>query len=315
MSIVVFLIYPDFQILDLSGPLGVFENAARFQPGAYELCVVADGGGLTRASCGVSVTAQDFDTIDAADTLLVVGGRGTRAAARNPRIRGFLQQSAPHLRRLGSVCSGTYVLAEAGVLDGLRATTHWERSQHFAAAYPNICLEPDRIYVQDGRLWTSAGVTAGIDMALAMVAQDYGEALARRVAQELVVYYRRPGGQSQFMALPEAGDGAFGELMVWMRAHLCDRLDVERLALQAGMSPRHFSRRFTAEVGLSPAQAVERLRLEAARARLEGGAAPAARIARETGFGDAERMRRAFVRGYGLSPQALRRRPQDENVR
>ena len=307
MTVIAFLIYPDFQILDLAGPLGVFENAARLSGGGYRLRLVADGGGVVRSSSGVGVLAEDLGAADEADTLLVVGGQGTRAAAQSARIRETLRARAPYLRRLGSVCSGTYVLAEAGVLDGLRATTHWSRSRHFAAAYPRVRLESDRIYINEGRVWTSAGVTAGIDMALAMVAQDFGEALARRVAQELVVYYRRPGGQSQFAALPDEAEGPFAALMAWMRAHLRERLDVERLAAQAGMSPRHFSRRFTQEMGLSPARAVERLRLEAARGRLEGGREPASAIARETGFGDAERMRRAFVRTYGQTPMALRR--------
>jgi len=207
------------------------------------------------------------------------------------------------------VCSGAFVLAAAGLLDGRRATTHWARAAEFARTYPCVKVEPDRIFIRDGDIWTSAGITAGIDLALALVAEDLGEAAAKRAAQQLVVYHRRPGGQSQFSALLETdrADGRFSPVLSWARERLGERLSVERLADRAAMSPRHFARAFTAETGMTPAKAVERLRLEAARERVESGAEPIEGVATHTGFGDPERMRRAFLRAFGQPPQALRR--------
>jgi transcriptional regulator GlxA family with amidase domain len=207
------------------------------------------------------------------------------------------------------VCSGAFLIAEAGLLDGKRATTHWSRSRQFAHRYANVRLEPDRIFVRDGKIWSSAGITAGVDLALALIADDLGEPVARRVAQQLVVYRRRPGGQSQFSALleMERPEGRFGPLLGWARERLGEPLTVERLAERAAMSPRNFARRFAEETGVTPARAVERLRVEAARERVEGGRAPIDAIAAEIGFGDSERMRRAFLRAYGQPPQALRR--------
>jgi transcriptional regulator GlxA family with amidase domain len=214
----------------------------------------------------------------------------------------------PFTRRT-SVCSGAYLLAEAGLLDGRRATTHWSRTDDFARRYPKVRLDADRIFIRDGDVWTSAGITAGIDLALALVEADLGGQIARRVAQQLVVHQRRPGGQSQFSALIDLGGrtARFAELMDWMRAHLAEPLTVERLAEQAAMSPRNFARAFAAETGTTPAKAVERLRLEAARTAVETGHAPIDRVAEQSGFGDPERMRRAFLRAFGQPPQALRR--------
>ena len=208
-----------------------------------------------------------------------------------------------------SVCSGAFILAEAGLLDGRRATTHWSRTTGFAQRYPRVKLEPDRIYVKDGPVWSSAGITAGIDLSLALIAEDLGEDIARRCAQQLVVYHRRPGGQSQFSALLEMDrpEGRFGGLMSWIRERLHEPLGVERLADRAAMSPRNFARAFAAETGVTPARAVERLRVEAARERIEAGPEPIELIALAAGFGEPERMRRAFLRAFGQPPQALRR--------
>ena len=246
---------------------------------------------------------------DRFDTLVVVGGEGSRGPASDPAALDLVRAAAANARRVASVCSGAFVLAAAGLLDGRRATTHWNRSDEFARRFPKVRLEPDRIYVRDGAVWTSAGITAGIDLALAMVAEDLGEAIARRTAEQLVVYRRRPGGQSQFSALLdlERPSGRFAGLMGWIRERLHEPLNVERLAAQAAMSPRNFARAFTAETGVTPARAVERLRVEAARARIEAGPEPIDVIARWSGFGDPERMRRAFLRAYAQPPQALRR--------
>ena len=241
---IAFLIFPEFQILDAAGPIGAFEIAARYVAGAYDLRLIAADGGLVRSSSGVAMTAEPFDASLPIDTLVVAGGEGSRAAARDPRVLDFVRETAGRARRTTSVCSGAYVLAEAGLLDGRRATTHWNRGPDFARRFPKVRLEPDRIYVRDGGIWTSAGITAGIDLVLAMIGEDLGEAIARQTAQQLVVYHRRPGGQSQFSALLEMDrpGGRFGALMAWARERLHEPLSVERLAAQSAMSPRNFTR-------------------------------------------------------------------------
>ncbi|WP_309092299.1 GlxA family transcriptional regulator [Phenylobacterium sp.] len=302
------VIFPGFQILDAAGPIAAFEIAGRYRPGAYDLNVLSPGGGAVPSSSGVPLAAQDLDD-QPWDTVMVAGGDGTRALPELIRIVAWLKAAAPTARRITSVCSGAYLLAEAGLLDGRRATTHWGRTDDFARRYPKVKLEADRIFIRDGQVWTSAGITAGIDLALALVEEDLGVEIARRTAQQLVVHQRRPGGQSQFSALIDLGGrtGRFAELMDWMRANLARPLTVEELAEQAAMSPRNFARAFTAETGTTPAKAVERLRLEAARAEVESGSTPIDQVARRSGFGDPERMRRAFLRSFGQPPQALRR--------
>lgn len=303
-----FLLFPEFQLLDASGPIAAFEIAARYRPDAYRLSVLAVDGGAVRSSSGAAMYAEALDARPL-DTLVVSGGIGAREAAVDPQVKGFIQAAARRARRVASVCSGAYLLAEAGLLEGRRATTHWARSGQFQKRYPKVRLEPDRIYVRDGDIWTSAGITAGIDLSLAMIADDLGDEVARQTAQTLVVYHRRPGGQSQFSALVEMGgqEGRFAHLMDWMRERLAEPLTVEQLADRAAMSPRHFARAFAAETGMTPAKAVERLRLETARERVEGSAEPIDQIAARIGFGDPERMRRAFIRAFGQPPQALRR--------
>jgi len=304
-----FLIFPGFQLLDAAGPIAAFEIAARYAGEAYTLAVLATTDGAVASSSGATLNAIPLAAAPALDTLIVAGGEGTRAAAQDPAIIAYVLAVSGRARRIASVCSGTYVLAEAGLLDGRRATTHWSRSAHFARRYPRVRLEPDRIFIRDGAVWSSAGITAGIDLSLALIAEDLGESVARRTAQQLVVYRQRPGGQSQFSALldMERPGGRFGPLLAWARERLGDALSVEQLAAQAAMSPRNFTRRFTEETGLTPARAVERLRVEAARERVEAGHDAIDRIALGTGFGDPERMRRAFIRAYGQPPQALRR--------
>jgi transcriptional regulator GlxA family with amidase domain len=303
------LIFPDFQLLDAAGPIAVFDTAARESPPpAYRLRVIANTAGPVTSSSGIQLIAQSFSD-DPLDTLIVAGGSGSREASACPQTLAFIRAAAPRARRLASVCTGAFILAAAGLLDGRRATTHWGRAAELARAYPQVHVEPDRIFIRDGRVWTSAGVTAGIDLALALVADDLGEPVAKRAAQQLVVYYRRPGGQSQFSALLE-GDrpgSRFSPVLGWARERLGERLSVERLADHAAMSPRHFARAFTAETGTTPAKAIERLRLEAAREQVESSAEPIEQIAMHAGFRDPERMRRAFLRAFGQPPQALRR--------
>jgi len=303
------VIFPDFQLLDVAGPIAAFEAASReILPGAYRLRVMARNAGPVSSSSGVQLVAEAF-VDEPFDTLLVAGGWGTREASRCAETLAFVRAAAGRARRVASVCSGAFILAAAGLLDGRRATTHWARAAEFARAYPQIRVEPDRIFIRDGDVWTSAGITAGIDLALALVADDLGETAAKRAAQQLVVYHRRPGGQSQFSALLDTGSpgSRFSPVLAWARERLGERLPVERLADRAAMSPRHFARAFAAETGMTPAKAIERLRLEAARERVETGAEPIEGVAAYTGFGDPERMRRAFLRAFGQPPQALRR--------
>jgi len=302
------LIYPDFQLLDAAGPMSVFEIAGRLAGKRPIIRAIAEQAGPVRSSCGVEMLAQKFPR-EALDTLIVVGGDGTRHASRSDATLKFLQAQARRARRVASVCSGTYVLAEAGLLDGRRATTHWQRTPDFLKRYPKIRLEPDRIFVQDGPIWSSAGISAGIDLALAMVAEDYGDEIARETARQLVLYHRRTGGQSQFSTLNElkAPTGRFKPLLSWAREHLDQPLTVERLAEQAHMSTRHFARAFIAETGITPSKAIERLRVEVAKARVQDSREPIEIVARATGFADPERMRRAFIRAFGQPPQSLRR--------
>jgi transcriptional regulator GlxA family with amidase domain len=303
------LIFPDFQLLDAAGPITVFEETRR-EPvrSAYRLRLIARTAGPVTSSSGVKMIAEAFSN-DPADTLIVAGGWGTGEASVCSDTLAYIRAAAGRARRTASVCSGAFILAAAGLLDGRRATTHWGRAAEFARAYPQVRVEPDRIFVRDGAIWTSAGITAGIDLALALVAEDLGEAAAKRAAQQLVVYHRRPGGQSQFSALLEADHpgSRFSPLLAWARERLEERLPVERLADRAAMSPRHFARAFNAETGMTPAKAIERLRVEAARDHVENGAEPIEGVAARTGFSDPERMRRAFLRAFGQPPQALRR--------
>jgi transcriptional regulator GlxA family with amidase domain len=205
---IVFLIFPGFQLLDAAGPIAAFEVAGRFKPGSFTTRIVAAQPGLIASSSGALMLAQSLGSPRSVDTLIVAGGNGTGAAALCGKTRRYVQACASHARRTTSVCSGTYILAAAGLLEGKFATTHWSRTADFMRRFPNVRLQPDRIFINQGRLWTSAGVTAGIDLSLALIEQDLGEDVARRTAQELVVYHRRPGGQSQFSALLEMERGA-----------------------------------------------------------------------------------------------------------
>ena len=308
MRIVGVLVFTDFQLLDAAGPIGAFEIAGRYVPGTYDIRLLSRDGGPVASSSGVTLNARSFKDAGPLDTLLVSGGEGTRGPSICEATLDFVRQTAITARRTTSVCSGAYVLAQAGLLDGRRATTHWNRTTDFARRYPKVKLEPDRIWVRDGAIWTSAGITAGIDLALALIAEDLGEDIARKTAQQLVVYHRRPGGQSQFSALLELKTGGrFDALSAWARENLRSPLTVDVLAARAGMSERNFARAFAAETGFTPAKAIERLRVEAARTLLDSQPLQVEDVALETGFGDAERMRRAFIRAFGQPPQALRR--------
>ena len=303
------LIFPDFQLLDAAGPISAFEIAARFAGQKPSIKVLAVMPGPVRSSSGVEMLARGLKPSAAITTLMLAGGEGVRQAATCAKTLAFVRAMAKRGIRVASVCSGAYILAEAGLLDGRRATTHWQRTRHFVKTYPKIKLEPDRIYVRDGNIWSSAGISAGIDLALAMAAEDYGDEIAQQAARQLVLYHRRSGGQSQFSSLLElkAPAGRFASLLAWAREHLDAPLTVEDLAEQAGMSSRHFARAFIAETGTTPSKAVERLRIEVARQRVQSSSEAIERVAESTGFRDPERMRRAFIRAFGQPPQSLRR--------
>jgi transcriptional regulator GlxA family with amidase domain len=318
------LVFPDFQLLDAAGPISVFEIAARYAVAASPAKLTANNAlsikspsikvlavrpGPVRSTSGVELMARGLKPSGPISTLIVAGGEGVSAASACDKTLAFVRAMAKRGVRVASVCSGAYILAEAGLLDGRRATTHWQRTRHFLAAYPKVKLEPDRIFVRDGNIWSSAGISAGIDLALAMAAEDFGDEIAQKTARQLVLYHRRSGGQSQFSSLLElkAPTGRFGALLAWAREHLDAPLTVEDLAEHAGMSSRHFTRAFIAETGTTPSKAVERLRIEVARHRVQSGGEAIERVARSTGFRDPERMRRAFIRAFGQPPQSLRR--------
>lgn len=304
------LVFEDFQLLDVAGPISVFEMPMRgLNPPPYQLEVYSLGGGPVRASCGVSLMTQTPAKRLTLDTLIVSGGEGTRAAMADAALLAAIRRLSTGNRRTCSVCSGSFLLAAAGLLEGRRATTHWRRSEQLARMFPDVHVEADRIFIRDGKFWTSAGISAGIDLALALVEDDLGEEVARLAAKELVLHQRRHGGQSQFSVMQDIrlASARFDGLIGWIRSHLGADLNVDTLASQAGMSPRNFARVFRAETGTTPARFVEKLRLEAARQSVEGSGTALQTIAAETGFGDAERMRIAFIRAYGQPPMGLRR--------
>lgn len=315
-----FLGYPRVTALDLVGPLDVFatanllieaERATRARP-AYELVVLGLDKRAFAAESGVAFLPQVvLADSPALDTLIVPGGSGLREPGPLRAVSRWLRQHHRAIRRIASVCTGIYALAEAGLLEGRTVTTHWRYAAAFAARYPGVDLDVDAIFVKQGRLYTSAGITAGIDLALALVEEDHGPKLALAVARELVVYLKRAGGQSQFSGRLEfqaSTVGRLAELCAWMIEHLADDLTVERLADRCQVSPRQLGRRFKLALGMPPAAYVERLRTEDAAQRLLAGAASIERIAKAVGFRSADVFRRAFERRFGIAPAQFRAR-------
>ncbi len=308
------VVFDGFQLLDLSGPADVF-NAAAVLSGKslYEVEIAATRPGPVRAFSGLEVRATRAlgDSPTRVDTLIVTGGLTFDPARADTALIEGIRGSARRTRRIGSVCAGAFLLAEAGLLTGRRATTHWAGGQGLSEMYPDVRVEPDRIYVRDGEIWTSAGVTAGIDLAIAMVADDHGTDLAREVSRWLVVYLHRPGGQSQFSAPVAAGPPRrkpMRALQIWIEENLAHDLTLETLARQAGMSTRNFSRVFAAEFGSTPARYVEHARVAAARRLLETSDYTLDRVAAAVGLGRPETLYRTFQRQLGVSPGEYRQR-------
>ena len=308
------LAFPDVQLLDVAGPLQVFASAndlvcATGRPRPYEPVVVADRP-LVTASAGLGLATRKLPAQRLTlDTLIIAGGFGVYPACENEKVVGWIKARATSARRIASVCTGAFLLATAGLLDGRRAVTHWRRCADFARRFPAVRLEPDPIFIRDGNIWTSAGITAGIDLALALVEEDLGRATALAVARQLVVFLKRPGGQAQFsttLAL-QHGDARFERLHAWIADNLGGDLSIASLADAAGMSERSFVRHYRQATGRTPARAVEQVRIEAARHMLDRGR-PVKRVAAHCGFGSEETMRRSFLRLLGATPQAYRER-------
>ncbi|MEM5583078.1 DJ-1/PfpI family protein [Roseibium sp. AS2] len=312
---VLFVVFPHIKLLDLAGPLQVFADAvAEPERDVYRIEVVSMDGRCIRTDTPVSIaTAAMASWADAQiDTLIIVGGSGARAAALDPLVVDEVLRLTKKAARIASVCTGAFMLAACGLLDGRRAVTHWRSCDALLRAHPSVQVETDPIYVKDENIWTSAGVTAGIDMALAMVAEDLGRRACLSLARELVSFAVRPGGQSQFSTTLDRQmldeTGRFDSLHDWIASNLDRDLRVEALAARAGMSPRNFARSYTRQTGQTPAKAVEGLRVEAACRSLEESSQPVSEIAHQCGFGDDERMRRSFMRLLHVTPSDYRQR-------
>jgi transcriptional regulator GlxA family with amidase domain len=314
VRVIELLAYPRVQLLDVSGPLQVFVSANDLvvQGGGtapYLLRVVAKGGQGATTSAGLGIATAPLPRISAAlDTLIVAGGPGVEAAMSDPALVDWVRRRAGRARRVASVCTGAFLLAASHVLDGRRAATHWSVCRDLARRFPAVRVEPDPIFVRDGTVWTSAGVTSGIDLALALVEEDLGRTVALAVARYLVVFLKRPGGQAQFSAALslQSAEDQFGALHDWINTHLAGDMSLPALARQAGMSERSFSRHYLEATGLTPGHAVERLRVEQARRLLSETRQPVKRISQRCGFGSEETMRRSFLRVLAATPQDYR---------
>lgn len=308
MRRIAFTIFPRFQLMDVAGPIAVFDFANLAVPGSYALEICAPGGGLVQSSAGASLHAAPM-TAGPFDTVFVSGGYGLDDRTNMTALTQWLSQEAPRAIRIAGVCVGSYAMAEAGLLDGRRATTHWGWIDDFSRRFPRVRAERNAIFLQDGKYWTSSGISSGIELAIALIREDLGDDVARTVTQEMFVHTRNPAGHLEPSRLQAVGDSSprFDELQCWMRNNLGARLGVDDLAERMAMSTRNFARLFRQETGHTPAKAVEQMRVDAARLLLESGTDRVEDIADRTGFGDSERMRRAFRRHEGASPSAVRR--------
>jgi transcriptional regulator GlxA family with amidase domain len=324
---IVFLAAPNTQILDVAGPFQVFVRAAEIfvrehpknRPPYEVLLASSTRRRSVVTNCGLVLTGTEtFRTLRGPiDTLLVAGGTGVEEAAQDEELILWLRKTAQRVRRIGSVCTGAFLLAEAGLLDGKRAATHWNWAARLANRFKQITVDPDPIYIRDGNTYTTAGVTAGMDLALALVEEDLGSPMALKVARELVLYLRRTGGQSQFSAvlsLQASDRKQIEETRSWILDNLEQDLPVEKLAAKAGMSPRHFARVFLKDTGTTPAHFVERLRVETARRRLEESRDKLEKVANDCGFGSIQTLRRSFLRVLRVPPNEYRHRFTDSTT-
>ncbi len=307
---IVLVAFADAQLLDIAGPADVFSTANELsQRPVFDIVIASSGGGLIRTTSGVTIDTTPIRSVNASDidTALIAGGLrdGVVTAIQDRALAAWMTAVAGSARRYGSVCSGAFALAHWGLLDGHRATTHWSAASTLRRLHGRTSVDPDALYLQDGRIWTSGGVTAGIDMCLAMIEEDLGRVLATRVAKQLILSMRRLGNQSQYSQLLDLQAGRYAALVVWIQAHLGESLGVERLAEFAGESPRSFRRHFEAETGATPAAFVETLRMQAAKEQLEAGATVKA-AARAAGLSSGEHLARTFRRRFGMSPQQYR---------
>ncbi|OPA90413.1 AraC family transcriptional regulator [Pseudomonas fluorescens] len=310
------LAFENAQVLDVTGPLQVFASTndlfrQQGLPLPYAASVIAAQSAPVTTSAGLALLAEPLPAVDKpCDTLVIAGGWGVYGAAEDPALVEWVRDKAKHTRRMTSVCTGAFLLAASGLLDGCRVATHWTRCEELARKFPALTVEANPIFIQQGAVWTSAGVTAGIDLCLALVEEDLGRAVALEVARHLVVFLKRPGGQSQFsVALSlQKGDSRFADLHAWVADNLTLDLNLSTLAAQAGMSERSFVRHYRADTGQTPARAVELIRVETARRQLADSTVSIKRIAVQCGFGCEETLRRSFLRALSVTPQAYRER-------
>lgn len=314
---IVILGYDNVMGLDLVGPMEAFGSAqVKSSKGVWEPCyrvTIASLEGRTfRSEFGLAFAAEKtISAVRDMDTLIIPGGRGLRESADHRKFSAWLRKSAPGIRRIASICTGIYGLAPSGLLDGRKVSTHWKFAADLAKRYPKLRVDPSSLYVKDGKFWTAAGVTAGIDLALALIEEDFGPEVALSVARELVVYMKRPGGQEQYsepLQFQLQSRSRFADLLPWMLAHLDEDLSVDVLAERISLCPRQLSRRFVREFGSSPASFVRRLRLDEARQRLSAPDCTVEGVAHSVGFRDADNFRRAFERCFGIAPSAYRGR-------
>jgi transcriptional regulator GlxA family with amidase domain len=321
---IVFLGFPGSQILDITGPYQVFVRAADIylrshpkQRSPYKVLLASTArSGNVVTNCGLTLTAiGTFRSLSGPiHTLLLSGGTGVEEASQDKDLIAWLRQVSPRVQRLGSICTGAFLLASAGLLDGKRAATHWKWAEELACRFKKVSVDPEPIYIRDGNTYTTAGVLAGMDLALALVEEDLGAPIALEVARELVMYLRRAGGQSQFstaLALQASDRKQIEELRCWAADHVCSDLRVESLAGRAGMSPRNFARVFAKETGVTPARFIEKIRVESARRRLEESGDDLDKIARDCGLSSVQALRRSFVRVLRVTPSEYRRRFSD----
>jgi transcriptional regulator GlxA family with amidase domain len=304
-----FIVFPGFELLDLSGPLCALNLATGTNRASYSVEIYSARGGEITSCSGVTIQTTKASAGKRFDTLMIAGGPADSSRHGDAETVELITNLASRARRIASVCTGAFILAEAGLLNGRMATTHWKYAPELQRRFQKARICADRIFVKDGNIWSSAGITSGIDLTFALIEEDFGADVAKLVAREMVVYHRRSGGQSQFSAMleMEPPSDRVKDALQFAREHLHEPLSVERLAEAARISARQFARLFVKETGNTPARAVERLRAELALPRVQEGIEPIEMIARNVGFGDKERMRKAFLRLYGQPPSALRR--------